>query len=151
VEGVPDTRVAAINTNTNGHDNATPVWVVAKHGASRSPTTGPAAAHRDVAGGPPDHRRGGGRPGGGEPGEPPAGAPRPAAYTGGTTPAEIQALIIQERARELYLEGHHLGDLRRFDIPNTPAAGEPYRQGGSYGSVRCFPLPAVEKTNNPNF
>jgi starch-binding outer membrane protein, SusD/RagB family len=72
-------------------------------------------------------------------------------YTGPTTTAAIRDLIIQERARELYLEGHHLNDLRRFDLPNTPAVGTPYRQGGSYGSVRCFPLPAVEKNNNPNF
>jgi starch-binding outer membrane protein, SusD/RagB family len=152
VEGVPDTRVNAINTGTVGHDNATPVWVVEKHGASRSadnrtrslPVATWREAHLIIA-----EAEGGqeavnrvnllrahhGLP----------------VYTGGTTAAEIQALIIQERARELYLEGHHLNDLRRFDIPNTPAAGEAYRQGGSYGSVRCFPLPAVEKTNNPNF
>jgi starch-binding outer membrane protein, SusD/RagB family len=152
VEGVPDTRVNAINTNTNGHDGASPVWVVAKYGATRSadhrnrpiPIATWREAHLIIA-----EAEGGmeavnrvnllrahhGLP----------------AYTGATTPEAIRALIIQERARELYLEGHHLNDLRRFDLPNTPATGTSYRQGGSYGSVRCFPLPAVEKSNNPNF
>ena len=49
-------------------------------------------------------------------------------YTGGTSPAEIQALVIQERARELYLERHHLNDLQRFNIPNGAAAVS--RKGG---------------------
>jgi starch-binding outer membrane protein, SusD/RagB family len=71
-------------------------------------------------------------------------------YAGGTA-AEIQQQVIEERQRELFLEGHHLGDLRRFNIPNTPAAGSAYHNGGIYGSVRCFALPAVEKNNNPNF
>jgi starch-binding outer membrane protein, SusD/RagB family len=152
VEGVPDTRVRVINTNTNGHDGTTKVHVVAKYGESRSadhrnrpvPIASWREAHLIIA-----EAEGGqeavnrvnilrnhhGLP----------------TYTGGTSPAQIQALIIQERARELYLEGHHINDLRRFNIPNTPAAGTPYRQGGTYGAVRCFPLPAVEKNNNPNF
>lgn len=151
VGGVPDTRVNAVNTNTNGHDNATRVWV-AKYGTSRSadnrnlpvPIASWREAHLIIA-----EAEGGAeavnrvnilRAHHGLP-----------AYTGGTGAAEIQALIIQERARELYLEGQHLNDLRRFNLPNTPAAGTPYRQGGTYGTVRCFELPAVEKTNNPNF
>lgn len=65
-------------------------------------------------------------------------------------PAEIRAQVIQERERELFLEGHHLNDLRRFDLPLIPAPGTNYRQGGVYGDIRCFPLPAGERTNNPN-
>jgi starch-binding outer membrane protein, SusD/RagB family len=148
----PDTRVQVINTNTNGHDGATRVHVVAKYGTSRVadnrtrpvPIATWREAHLIIA-------------------EAEGGAEAVSRvnilrrhhnlpeYTGGTSAAEIQQLIIQERARELYLEGHHLNDLRRFNIPNSPAAGAAYRQGGVYGSVRCFPLPAVEKTNNPNF
>jgi hypothetical protein len=67
------------------------------------------------------------------------------------TPTFVIAQVIEERIRELYLEGHHIYDLRRFDIPNTPPPGTNYRQGGVYGSARCFPLPALEKDNNPNF
>lgn len=71
-------------------------------------------------------------------------------YTGGTSDGEIQQLIIQERSRELFLEGHHLNDLRRFDLPLSPPPGTEYRTGGFYGDVRCFPLPDVERNNNPN-
>jgi starch-binding outer membrane protein, SusD/RagB family len=152
VEGVPDTRVQVINTNTNGHDGVTRVQVVAKYGTSRSADNRarpvPIASWREAqliiaeAEGGAEAvnrinilRRHHNLP----------------VYTGGTSATQIQQLIIQERARELYLEGHHLNDLRRFNIPNAPAAGTPYRQGGVYGSARCFPLPAVEKNNNPNF
>lgn len=70
-------------------------------------------------------------------------------YAGGTD-AEIQQQVIVERSRELFLEGHHLNDLRRFELPLLPAPGAEYRQGGTYGNVRCFPLPDVERNNNPN-
>jgi starch-binding outer membrane protein, SusD/RagB family len=152
VEGVPDTRVRVIDTGTDGHDNATRVYIVAKLGETRTadlrnvpqPIGSWREAHLIIA-----EAEGGqeavnrvnilrnhhGLP----------------TYTGGTSPAEIQALIIQERARELYLEGHHLNDLRRFNLPNTPEAGAQYRQGGFYGNATCFPLPRVEKDNNPNF
>jgi hypothetical protein len=33
----------------------------------------------------------------------------------------------------------------------TPAAGSAYPGGGgTYGSLNCFPLPDVERINNPN-
>ena len=149
VDGVPDPRVRVINTETNGHDGATKVHIVAKYGETRSasmrevpvPVASWREAHLIIAeaeGGQEavnrinilrDHW----------------GLPR---FAGGTD-AEIRAQIIEERKRELYLEGHHLNDLRRFDIPNTPPPGTAYRQGGVYGSARCFPLPLVEKSNNP--
>ncbi len=149
VDGVPDPRVRVIDTNSNGHDGATRVYMVAKYGESRSaalreepvPIASWREAHLIIAeaeGGQEavnrinilrDHW-----------GLPP--------FAGGTA-EEIRAQIIEERKRELYLEGHHLYDLRRFGIPNTPPAGTAYRQGGVYGSARCFPLPLVEKSNNP--
>jgi starch-binding outer membrane protein, SusD/RagB family len=152
IEGVPDTRVTVINTNTNGHDGSTRVHVVAKyldnrntdHRARPLPIATWREAHLIIA-------------------EAEGGAEAVTrvnllrahhnlpAYAGPQTAEAIRDLIIRERARELYLEGHHLNDLRRFNLPNTPAVGTAYRQGGSYGSVRCFPLPAVEKNNNPNF
>jgi starch-binding outer membrane protein, SusD/RagB family len=151
VGGVPDTRVRVINTNTNGHDGATRVHVVAKFGESRSADHRtrplPIASWREaqliIA-----------EAEGGQEAVDRINVLRAfhnlPAYTGGTA-AQILQQVIQERARELYLEGHHLNDLRRFNIASTPAAGTSYRQGGSYGDVRCFPLPAVEKNNNPNF
>ena len=56
---------------------------------------------------------------------------------------------MQERRRELFLESHHLGDLIRFDEPLRPPPGTPFVNGGSYGTVRCMPLPDVERLNNP--
>ena len=69
-------------------------------------------------------------------------------------PATIQAQVFEERRREFFLEGQHLGDLRRKDIPLSPAAGTPYfntAKGGVYGAASCLPLPDVERNANPNF
>lgn len=77
------------------------------------------------------------------------------AYPGPTATADdIKAMIAQERARWLFLEGQHLYDLRRLNIAPLPAAGTPYSivfaKGGQYGNQVCFPLPDVERLNNPN-
>jgi len=73
------------------------------------------------------------------------------AYDGtGRTAAEVLAQVREERRRELFLEGHRLGDLQRYNVPLTPPAGTPYRTSGNYGAQRCFPLPDVERNNNPS-
>jgi len=72
-------------------------------------------------------------------------------YTGPTDDASIQALVIDERRRALFLEGFRNYDLQRFDLPFNPAVGTPYPlKGGTYGDTRCLPLPDVERFNNPN-
>ena len=58
--------------------------------------------------------------------------------------------IVEQRRRELFLEGHRLGDIRRLGLPFSPAAGAPYVNGGTYADQSCFPLPNVERINNPN-
>jgi hypothetical protein len=79
---------------------------------------------------------------------------------------EILGHVIEERRRELFLESHHLYDKIRFSeyaaengmtadqlnpsLPFTPAAGEPFSKGGTYGNTTCLPLPLAEKANNPN-
>jgi starch-binding outer membrane protein, SusD/RagB family len=150
VQGQPDTRVSVFNTGTLGHDSATPVWLATKVGPSRAaalrdnpyPIATWREAHLIVA-----EAEGGteavnrinllrahhGLP----------------LYAGGTA-TEIAAQVRIERQRELFLEGHHLGDLRRFNLPLVPAPGAAYRQGGQYGDQRCFPLPEVERNANPN-
>ncbi|HTE46044.1 MAG TPA: RagB/SusD family nutrient uptake outer membrane protein [Gemmatimonadaceae bacterium] len=74
------------------------------------------------------------------------------AYDGtGQTAAQVKTQLIEERRRELFLEGHRLGDLRRYGQVFSPAAGTAYAGGGGvYGTQTCFPLPDVEKINNPN-
>jgi starch-binding outer membrane protein, SusD/RagB family len=76
-------------------------------------------------------------------------------YAGGTT-AEVQAQVREERRRELFLEGQRLGDIVRFNVTLSPAAGTAFpAKGGVYGSAAgnqaCFPLPDIERNNNPNF
>jgi hypothetical protein len=61
----------------------------------------------------------------------------------------LRAALIDQRRRELFLEGQHLGDLIRFDVAFTPPIGAPYPGGGAYGSQRCLPLPDIERDNNP--
>ena len=64
--------------------------------------------------------------------------------------AEIRAELINQRRRELFLEGQHLGDLIRYNITPQPAAGTAYHGSGVYGNQLCLPLPDAEKNNNPN-
>ena len=73
------------------------------------------------------------------------------AYDGtGQTSAQVLAQIIEERRREFFLEGHRLGDIRRYSVALNPATGTLFPNGGTYGSQSCFPLPDVERANNPN-
>lgn len=69
-------------------------------------------------------------------------------------PATIRAAIIEERRRELFLEGHHLGDIVRYNIALQPPAGTPYHGSGTYGTrtgtTACMPLPNNERLNNPS-
>jgi starch-binding outer membrane protein, SusD/RagB family len=73
-----------------------------------------------------------------------------APYTGPTDAASITALIASERQRVLFLEGYRGYDIERLNLPLVPAVGSPYLQGGVYGGTVCFPLPDIEKNNNPN-
>lgn len=67
-----------------------------------------------------------------------------------STQAQVLAEVVEQRRRELFLEGHHLGDAIRFNLTLNPAAGTPYPGGGTYGTSKCLPLPDVERVNNPN-
>ncbi len=71
-------------------------------------------------------------------------------YSGGLTAPAVMADIVEQRRREFFLEGHRLGDIRRLNLPLSPATGAPYVSGGNYGDQSCFPLPNVERINNPN-
>jgi hypothetical protein len=67
-----------------------------------------------------------------------------------STAAEIRAQVIEERRREFFQDGHRLGDLRRFGGWEQWTDGiNPYVKY-TYGKNRCFPLPKVERDQNPN-
>lgn len=74
-------------------------------------------------------------------------------HFGSTDESEIQEMVVAERRRELFLEGHRAYDIRRLNLPLNPPPGAPYQvgvKGGTYGDSRCLPLPDVERDNNPS-
>jgi starch-binding outer membrane protein, SusD/RagB family len=78
-------------------------------------------------------------------------------YAGGVDAASLRAEVIDQRRRELFLEGTHLGDIVRYGFALTPATGTNYPAGGQYSTQQCvggtqvgLPLPDIERQNNPN-
>lgn len=76
------------------------------------------------------------------------------------TNAEVAAFtttLVEERRRELYLQGNRWFDVKRFNLTLEPATGAVYpagataAKGGVYADQRCWPLPDAEKLANPNF
>jgi hypothetical protein len=148
-EGVADPRVVVMDGGQIGHDNTTPVFLTTKYPAIDSPI--PIARYEEaqliiaealIAAGSPgsavtiiDARRS------------QLGIP---AYSGPTDAVSVQNLLIEERKRELFLEGHRLADIIRYDLPLDPAPGTPFPKGSQFGTQVCFPLPDVERLNNPN-
>ena len=66
---------------------------------------------------------------------------------------EIFNEVMRERRRELFLEGFAAWDDWRNNLPLNPTPGTPYQitvKGGIYSDSRCFPLPDIERFNNPN-
>ncbi len=144
VDGVPDPRVPLLNTGVRGVNQQTIIWNQLKYPSLNAPIPiarwaeaqliiaevegGQTAVDiinrlRDVHGLP---------------------------HFESTEPEEIRNQVIQERLRELFLEGQHLGDLIRHDLPLDPAPGAPFVNGGLYGDMRCMPMPDVERLNNPS-
>lgn len=146
---VPDTRVTVTNAGKNGTDNRTPLYIQTKYANSASPI--PIASYKEaqliVA-----------EVAQGQTAVNIINALRTAAglpTISTTDPVVIAAEVTEARRRELFLEGQHLYDVRRLNLPLDPASGIPYStvylKGGNYGTERCFPVPDVERLNNPNF
>ena len=76
------------------------------------------------------------------------------AFTG-TGNAAILAELMNQRAREFWLEMKHLGDWQRNPTatPFVGAAGSPYYKAvqGTFGAATCLPVPLSEIIANPNF
>ena len=76
------------------------------------------------------------------------------AYAGATDAASVLKELYNQRAYEFYLEGRRVADFRRSpaSVTSMTPAGAPYMKPG-YGNVgtqTCYPLPRVERDNNPN-
>ena len=79
------------------------------------------------------------------------------AYSGGTDPLSVLTELLNQRAREFWMEGKKLGDIRRNPTVSLPAiltdsVGATYNgpTGGTYGSTFCAPIPPEEINANPN-
>lgn len=148
--GTADPRTLVTNTGKTGTSQSTPIWTANKYSSLTSaiPIAKYAEAQLIVA-----ESKAATDPTGAatainnarntHPGMPQYDA------TGQTT-AQIMAQIVEERRRELFLEGHRLGDIHHFGLTIQPAAGTAYPASGLYGTETCFPLPDVERINNPN-
>jgi hypothetical protein len=74
----------------------------------------------------------------------------------GTTTQQVLAELMDQRARDFWLEAKRLGDIiRNPTTPSTlvPPAGSPYYKPeyGNFLPLACLPVPFAEKANNPNF
>ena len=73
----------------------------------------------------------------------------------GTTVAAVLAELMDQRARDFWLEARHLGDILRNPAAAAlvPPAGSPFYKPtlGNFLPIACLPIPFAEKANNPNF
>ncbi len=77
-----------------------------------------------------------------------------AAYAGATDAASVLKELMVQKAFDFYLEGKRLADFRRIPAAMsgiTPAGGVYFKPGyANVGTQTCYPLPRVERDNNPN-
>lgn len=83
---------------------------------------------------------------------------RRTAFPSSTTPNPVTAenymtSLITQRSRDFYLDGHRIGDLRRYlkqyNIDLWPKGAYPQGTNLTYGTQMCWPLITAEVTNNP--
>lgn len=159
-DGVPDTRVNVMTTGEPGSDFVTTNWFHDKYNSRADPLplvtykearmymaeaaarTGDIAMATELI----NERRTA------------AGLPT---MTAPASTNEMIELVIEERRRELFVEGaHRFNDMIRFRGTQfeIPFLGEPgsihpngiSQKGDVYGTTTCLPLPLVEKNGNPN-
>jgi hypothetical protein len=80
------------------------------------------------------------------------------AYAGGTDTESVLEELLNQRARDFWMEAKKLGDLRRnpgvnlANVLTDPTGSAFYApSGGLFGSTFCAPIPPEETNANPNF
>lgn len=81
------------------------------------------------------------------------------AYSGGNDTLSVLSELLNQRARDFWMEGKKLGDIRRNpSVPLTAILTDPVGApfytnsgGGPFGSTFCTPIPPEETNANPNF
>ena len=145
-----DPRIKATNTGKLSNSTNVPLWVQGKYASVSAPipiATGAEArlivAEADISSNRANTlliiaamRTAGGQP----------------PYVG-LTAADDLAEIIDQRRRALFLTGTAFGDIIRYNLKVSPAAGTqtPWNQtfGPDQGNQLCLPLPQTEILNNP--
>lgn len=79
-----------------------------------------------------------------------AGLPLFSDVVPGATATQVMDQVVYERSAEMFLEGHHLWDIRAYNIPLEPPVGAVSNAGAFYSDELCFQIPAREFQNNPN-
>jgi hypothetical protein len=80
-------------------------------------------------------------------------------YSGGVDTQSVLEELLNQRARDFWMEGKKLGDLRRnpsVSLANvlTDPVGAPFYTstgGPTFGDTFCAPIPPQETNANPNF
>ncbi|HEU5208161.1 MAG TPA: hypothetical protein VFU06_02015 [Longimicrobiales bacterium] len=74
---------------------------------------------------------------------------------GALTEDGYQAELRDQRRRDFYLDGHRLGDLRRYidqyGVDEFPSGAHPNTEWGSYGTATCFVPHNNERIGNPSY
>lgn len=140
LQGAPDPRVPVINSGLKGHDGATEHWYQDKYPSADSPIpmASWAEAQLIIA----EAR----------PAEATAAINRLRASQGlpalaASEGSDPLALVLEERRRQLFSEGHRLNDMLRHDLPFPTGVNH---KGQAWGTMTCMPLPDQERQNNPN-
>lgn len=141
VTGEPDPRVPVENSGAFGHDGTTEQWVQRKYLTADAPipiasweeakliiaeALGGAQAITAI-----NELR----------------AAQGIAPLDSPDPANMLPVILEERRRQLFSEGHRLNDMLRHDIAFPTGTNH---KGQTYGPTTCLWLPDQERDNNPN-
>ncbi len=145
-----DPRIATASTGLLGSDGATMIWYAVKDADATSPQALAKYSEAQLIIAENDVNTGNLTAAVGIINDLRAAAGQPAFNPPSVTAPVVMAEIVEQRRREFFLEGHRLGDIRRLGLPLSPATGAPYVSGGTYSDQSCFPLPNVERINNPN-
>lgn len=143
VNGLPDPRVKVKDMNRKGSDNVTEIWQQQKYtgsGAVPLPIASWNEAQLILA------EATGGQAAIDAMNRVRAANGVPALVADPSS--DLEPIILEERRRQLFLEGQRYADMLRKNLPFVTGVN---RKGQTFGSVTCVPLPNVETQNNPNF
>lgn len=141
VDGVDDPRVPVVNSGSAGNDGQTPQWHQLKYESLTEPMRLASwhEAQLIIA------EAQGGQAAVDAINRIRADAGLP--LFSSSDPTAITNQIIEERRRELWLEGHLINDRQRYDLPWEEGLTH---KGNAYSDLQCFPLMQAERDNNPN-